>query len=131
PVDTAARPPRLQSDPNRAVALARMILERDPRRRTAYVIPLMVYGLGGGMMWGDVYGYSREYGSFGATLMMPPDLRAVPVLRADTIELIPRNAFDSLSVAEQRTLRRRDGDETWAWTQRRLAAGPCARAAPR
>ena len=76
------------------------------------------------MMWGDIYGYAREYGSFGATLMMPPDLRAVPVLRADTIELVPRSVFDSLPVAEQRRLRRRDADEAWEWTQRWLVAGP-------
>ena len=124
PVDTAARPPRLQSNPNRAVAIATMILDRDPRRRTAYVIPLMVYGLGGGIMWGDIYGYGREYGSFGATLMMPPDLRAVPVFRVDTIELVPRQVFDSLPAAEQRALRRRNADEAWEWAQRWLLAGP-------
>jgi tetratricopeptide (TPR) repeat protein len=124
PVDTSARPPRLMSDLNRSVAIAKMILERDPRRRTAYVIPLMAYGLGGGMMWGDIYGYVREYGSFGATLMMPPDLRAVPVLRGDSIALVPRSAFDSLPAGEQQRLRRRNADEAWEWAQRWLVAGP-------
>jgi TolB-like protein len=124
PVDTAARPPRLDSNLNRAVALARMMLERDPRRRTAYVVPLMVYGLGAGVMWGDVYGYVREYGSFGATLMMPPDLRAVPVLRGDSIALVLRSAFDSLPAGEQQILRRRNADEAWEWAQRWLIAGP-------
>jgi tetratricopeptide (TPR) repeat protein len=124
PVDTAVRPPRLDSNLNRAVALARMILERDPRRRTAYVIPLMIYGLGGGVMWGDVYGYAREYGSFGATLMMPPDLRAVPVMQGDSIALVPRSAFDSLPPGEQQRLRRRNADEAWEWAQRWLIAGP-------
>src|SRR5207253_8950032 len=86
PVDTAAKPLRLESKPNRAIALAKMILERDPRRRIAYLLPIMIYGLGGGLLWGDIYGYAREYGSYGATLMMPPDVRAVPVIRGDTIE---------------------------------------------
>lgn len=68
PVDTAASPRRLISDPNRAVAIASMILAADPRRRTAYQVPAMVYGLGGGLLWGDIYGHLREYGSFAATV---------------------------------------------------------------
>lgn len=124
PVDTSLTPPRLHASPNRAVMLARMILERDPGRRIIYQIPIWIYGLGGGMMWGDFFGYKHEKGSLAAVLMFPPDLREVPVLRGDTLELVPRAVFDSLPAAEQERLRRRSADMAWVWAERWLVAGP-------
>lgn len=123
-VDTSVNPPRLASSVHRAVVLAEMILDRDPRRRSTYMVPVLVYALGAGLWWGDVYGHRREFPSFAAALMMAPEVREVPVLRADTLELVPRSVFDSLPQEEQQRLRRRSADMAWHWAERWLQAGP-------
>lgn len=123
PADTSVRPARLESSPNRAVALAKMILEQDPRRRIVYQIPVVLYGLGGGLLWGDIYGFRRDFPSFGAAMAAVPDVREVPVLEGEAIKLVARATFDSLPPAERRRLRRLSADAAWDWTQRWLLAG--------
>lgn len=124
PVDTTVTPWRLQSSMQRSVRIAEMTLDRDPRRRTAHAAGWLPYALGAGLWWGDVYGHRREFPSFAMSLMAPPDVREVPVLRGDTLELMPRSAFDSLPVAEQARLRRRSAEAAWQWAERWLQAGP-------
>ena len=126
PVDTTVTPWRLQSSLNRAVRIAEMTMDRDPSRRTAYVPAWLAYALGAGLWWGDVYGHRREYPSFALMLMAPAEERVseVPVLRGDTLELMPRPVFDSLPSAEQERLRRRSAEVAWQWAERALLAAP-------
>lgn len=124
PVDTTVNPARLETSLNRVVRLTEMILERDPRRRMTYTGPILAYGLGAGMWWGDVYGNRREFTSFAAALISTPDVHEVPVLRGDTIALVLRSTFDSLPLEEQARLRQRSADAAWHWAERWLVAGP-------
>src|SRR5204863_7996548 len=78
--DTTVRPARLLVNVNRALELSRAVVEQDPSRAVAYQTPIMIYGLGGGMLWGNLFGFAREYGSFAATLMQKADAVAVPVV---------------------------------------------------
>jgi TolB-like protein len=123
-VDTSAHPPRLQTSLSRMLALSRMILDRDPRRRTGYGPPLAAYGIGAGMWIGQLNGHVGNYSSFGAMVFAPPAVREVPYVSGDTLALMPRVAFDSLDPATQRAMRRRSADAGWEWAERWLMAGP-------
>ena len=122
--DTTVRPARLLLNVNRSLDLTRIVVDRDPTRGVAYQTAIMIYGLGGGMLWGNMFGFAREYGSFAATLMQKADAVAIPVLDADTIRLIPRDAFDSLPEQEQVRLRRQMADMAWQWVERYLLSSP-------
>lgn len=125
PVDTSTTPFRLKTDPKLVIALTRMILEREPDRRIAYQAPIVLFGLGGGMLWGDVFASRREYGSFAATMIAPAEVREVPIVQDDgTVTMMPTASFDSLPAERQRQLRRRSADQAWVWVERWLSAGP-------
>jgi len=115
--------PRMNGSPNRTVAMARELLERDPGRRYLYSALGYVYGVAAGMWGGRVIGSRREGGSLAAIILAPTDQWFVPVLR-DSFELMTDSAFNRLPAGEQSRLRRRAADAGAEWMRRWLAAGP-------
>ena len=122
--DTTVRPARLLLNVNRALELTRSVVDQDPSRAVAYQAAIMIYGLGGGMLWGNMFGFAREYGSFAATIMQKADAVAVPVFDGDTLRLIPQQTFDSLPETERLRLRRQMADAAWQWVERYLISSP-------
>ena len=122
-VDTASATPRLSSSMNKAITLARDVLERDPGRRTLYQVPAMAFGTGAGLWWGALPAWRHEYGSFAATMMTTPDHFFVPVLR-DTLDGMLDRDFAALPPIEQARLRRRSADAAMEWIERWRSSGP-------
>lgn len=123
-LDTTAVPPRSAGSLNRALALARDVLERDPGRRNVYSVIALAYWGTTGMPVGRVRG---EFGSWPALLQhmqtQGPDAVYVPVLR-DSIVLMPKDAFDRLPDADRAAMRLRSADAAMDWVERWLTAGP-------
>jgi TolB-like protein len=115
--------PRLNSSPNRTVAMTRELLERDPGRRYLYSAMGYVYGIAAGLWGGRLLGVRHEGGSIASLILGPTDQWFVPVLR-DSFEVMTDTAFNALPAAEQERLRRGAADAGAAWVHRWLAAGP-------
>lgn len=125
-LDTAAGPPRMASSMNRAVQLAREVLDRDPGRRSVYSVFAMAYATAGGWFFGARLGLRGEFPSYGAIyvrLLEGADAAFVPVLR-DSIVLVPVADFMRLPGAERVRLRHRSADAGMEWVNRWLVAGP-------
>ena len=126
-LDTVAGQPRLASSPNRAMQLAREVLDRDPGRRNDHFLFAHGYAVAGGWWAGMRMGVWGEFPSMGAKalrmMMLGPDAAFVPVLR-DSIVLVPLADFLRLPSAERARLRRLSADAGMEWVERWLLAGP-------
>jgi TolB-like protein len=123
-VDTTRSPPQLKASVNRAITLARDVLERDPGRRYLYSIPAYIYGIGGGLWSGRLGGARREAGSFAAMFGVSTGGVFIPVLRADSIVVMPARDFVRLAADDTLAARRRSADAAQLWVDRWLGAGP-------
>jgi TolB-like protein len=115
--------PRLNSSPNRTVAMTRDLLQRDPGRRYLYSAMGYVYGIAAGLWGGRLLGVRHEGGSIASLILGRTDQWFVPVLR-DSFEVMTDTEFNALPAAEQARLRRGAADAGAAWMHRWLAAGP-------
>ena len=125
-LDTGTGPPRMASSMNRAVQLARDVLDRDPGRRNVYSVFATAYATAGGWFFGARMGLRGEFPSFGAIylrLLEGADAAFVPVLR-DSIVLVPVADFMRLPAAERVRLRHRSAEAGMEWVERWLVAGP-------
>jgi TolB-like protein len=123
-LDTTATPLRHEGSWNRAMMLAREVLERDPGRRNVYATLVMGYAAGGGVE-GCHSGLRREPGSLFAmvaTLSQPGDCM-VMVLR-DSIEEVSATTWNRMPADDRARQRRRNADAAMEWVERWLAAGP-------
>jgi hypothetical protein len=123
-VDTTRSQPRLKASMNRAITLAREVLERDPGRRYLYSIPVYAYGIGAGLWWGRLGGVRREAGSFAAMFGSSTAGIFVPVLGADSIVVMASRDYIRLSAADTLAARGRSAEAAQLWVDRWLAAGP-------
>lgn len=125
-LDTTVSPPRLLSHPNRGVALAKEILERDPGRRNVYSVLVMTYGMAGSVLPLRIPGVAGESNSYGALLLRAMTNRGALfrlVLR-DSLLWMPVTEWEALSNLEKRELQQRADEAAMYWAERWLAAGP-------
>ena len=117
----------MASSMNRAMQLAREVLDRDPGRRNVHNVFAMGYALAGGWWLGMRLGLRGEFPSIfalGTQLMMQgPDAAFVPVPQ-DSLVLMPAADFQRLPPAERARLRRRSADAGMEWVERWLLVGP-------
>lgn len=118
--------PSAVSEANRVEQITRRVLALDPNRRMAYALPVMVYGMTGGLFWGHTWLDDRPFTSLPFMMMtVTQQARAtyVPLLR-DSIVLVPVDSFDALPAEEQTRLRRPGADRAMQWVREWLAVGP-------
>jgi hypothetical protein len=111
----------------RSIRLTTRLLELDPSRRMAYVVPVMTYGFAGGLFWATTWADTRQFTSFPFMIMTvsnAPQARFVPLYRDSTVVFVPADSFRALPVAEQQRLRRPGADRATEWVREWLAAGP-------
>lgn len=116
---------QMTADANRAVVLARRVIELDPGRRMVHSLPIMIYGLTGGLFWGMSWADSRPFTSLPFMLLAvtnQPQATYVPLLR-DSIVLVPLDSFAALPDSVQRALRRPGADRAMQWVEEWLVAG--------
>jgi len=123
-VDTTRTPVRLKASLNKAITLARGVLERDPGRRYMYSIPVYAYGIAGGVWWAQLGGVARETGSFATMFGMSSAGTFVPVLGPDSLSSLPMREFARLPAADTTAARKRGLEAAQLWVDRWIAAGP-------
>jgi len=107
---------------NRALALAKRVLELDPARHTFYGSLVQTYLLFSGLAPGYVLGYEREASSLPAMFATVPAATFFPLLR-DTVELVPTDAIHTVHPDTIRAARARAVDAARQWVNRWLAVG--------
>ena len=119
-------PATMTADVNRAVRLGIRVLELDPGRRMTYGVQLLVYGMAGGLFWGETWADTRQFTSLPFMLMAVssnPQSRFVPLL-GDSVYFVPADTFFALPHTQQQGLRRRGADRAMEWARQWLSAGP-------
>ncbi len=107
---------------NRAIRLARRVLELDPAGHGAFIPIVASHLLAAGDLPGFVLGVRREAGSMQALLQETPRL-FVPILR-DSFELVPSESLAAWPAETLAAARRRALDGARGWVDRWLTVGP-------
>lgn len=125
-VSQSLAPDTIAAEVTRAVELTRRLLQLDPDRRMAYVIPAMIYGHAGGLFWGHTWADDRRFTSMPFLILSVsgnPKVRYVPLVRDSVITFAPMDSFQALSPGERRRLRRPGADLAMQWVREWLMVG--------
>jgi TolB-like protein len=120
-LDTTVSQPRRMGSLNRAIEMAKGVLDRDPGRLEVYFMPATIYAFGAGFMGPVVGARRKEVGSLAADFLTPPDVFFAAAFD-DSIVLVVDTTYARLPADERARLQLRAANAGLDWTNRWLVA---------